>query len=189
MKTRLLSIVWIFFAILVLTGCNDETSDGLLDPNATIKIRPALVNDHLSSLRSANHLTGLDIVKQTDAMYFKYDSIIYDRGFHALQRDTIEPCLMMYGTDIIDQQGNYHPRFIESIDCVLIRIHDLDLESEWIDTIAYVPNEVLRSAQERIKAAYDVQDYTTCYQVFDSAFVFIPITGPEWRLLKELGVE
>ncbi len=187
MKTRLLSIVWIFFAILAFTGCNDETTNGLLDPNATIKIRPALVNDHLSSLRSANHLTGLEIVQLTDGMYFQYDSVTYERGFSPAQRDTVEPCLKMWATDIIDQEGNYHPRFIEATDCVLIRIHNLDQESEWIDTIAYVPNDVLRNAQAIIKPAYDTGDYATCYQAFDSAFVFIPITGAEWRALKEQG--
>lgn len=190
MKKSNLIAAFGFIAMLVFLGCNEEQGNGILDPDATIKIRPAEASlSNSPGLRSSLHLTGLEIVKLTDAMYFRYENTIFDRGFHALQRDTVEPCLMMYGTDIIDQQGNYHPRFIESTDCVLIRIHDLNQETEWIDTIAYVPNDVLHAAQVRIKAAYDVQDYNTCYQLFDSAFVFIPISGPEWRELKALGLE
>jgi hypothetical protein len=185
MKTRtLLFSLCIGLALAFAGCCEDETGTGLLDPNATIKIRPAA-----SALRSTGHLTGLQIVQLTDGMYFQHDSVTYERGFSPAQRDTVEPCLKMWATDIIDQEGNYHTRFIEATDCVLIRIHNLDQESEWIDTIAYVPNQVLRSAQAIIKPAYDEGDYATCYQVFDSAFVFIPITGAEWRALKEQGLE
>ena len=177
------NLLYILIALLSLIGCNNDNS-GLLDPNATIKIRPGL------QLRSAGeHLSPIDIVKQTDGMSFQFEDATYGRGFSDAQRDTIDPCLKMWGTDIIDQEGNYHARFIEGSDCVLIRVHNKYTENEWIDTIGYVPNTILQNAQIRIKAAYDNEDYTTCYQVFDSAFVFIPISGEEWRDLKDMNMQ
>lgn len=57
------------------------------------------------------------------------------------------------------------------------------------DTIAYIPNTILREAEKNIKEAYAQGDYETCYKLFDTALSFYPITGAEWRALKAQGIE
>lgn len=57
------------------------------------------------------------------------------------------------------------------------------------DTIAYIPNAVMREAEKNITEAYARGDYAACYKLFDTAITFFPITGAEWRALKEQGVE
>lgn len=170
----------------------------------------------ISGLRSdqinSEHLTALEIVKQADGVWFWNDPICghqaVGRGFDLSQRDTISPILKMWGTDIISQFGLYVPDFIEGVDCILDRIIYIDSKTKdtviwdpyknepynytfdkiWMDTIAYIPNSVLRNAELQVKAAYANGDYTTVYKIFNDAFTFTPITGAEWRALKEKGL-
>ena len=70
---------------LLFVGC--EKSDGKLDPNATLSIRPAAG----VKLRSTNpeHLTALEIAQQTTTMVFippTTNQPAY-RGFSEAQRD------------------------------------------------------------------------------------------------------
>ena len=53
------------------------------------------------------------------------------------------------------------------------------------DTIAYIPNSVMREAQGRIEKAYNEGNYTEVYKLFNETFRFRPITGKKWRELKE----
>lgn len=52
------------------------------------------------------------------------------------------------------------------------------------DTIGYVPNRVIRDAESKIKTAFEAGDYEECMRLFEQAYIFIPITGEEWRALK-----
>lgn len=190
MKTiRLFALI--LSCMTLLTSCDKEVSTGQLDPNAMINIRPGspIFAQNSAKLRSINasHLSALEIVKQTTNLVFTYEGDPWARGFSEPQRDTITPMLKMWGTDIIDFDGNYRAKFIESENCILQRIINADKPNMVIDTIAYIPNSTLRSAEARIKEAFAREDYTTCYQVFDSAFVFIPINGAEWEALKAAG--
>jgi hypothetical protein len=181
---RVIFLVMIFVS---LAGCKKEDNKGQLDPNAMVKIRPAVT-------RAEGHLSALEIVQETGNLKFYNRAIYGDQpvgiGFADSQRDLVTPCLKMWGTDIIYQDGSYVPDFIEAEDCVLQRVHNQgQAGQEWIDTIAYIPNAILRSSQVRIKAAYDVGNYTEVYRLFDSTYIFIPITGQEWRALKALGLQ
>lgn len=55
------------------------------------------------------------------------------------------------------------------------------------DTIGYIPNRVIRKAESDIKAAFEAGNYDECMRLFRDAYVFTPITGPEWRALKAKG--
>lgn len=55
------------------------------------------------------------------------------------------------------------------------------------DTVGYIPNSVVLKARELITEAFNRGDYDRCYQLFDSAYVFIPITGEKYRELKARG--
>lgn len=178
MKKLLLIIV----SFIILGAC-EKDNKGRLDPNAMISIWPA---GHVGT-KSTGHLSDYEIVRQTRTMSFYNPTHFGDqvgvRGFSEAQRDTINNRLLMWGTDIITQQGEYTGEFIEGFDIVIRRHPTIDTH----DTIAYVPNSVLNAARVRIQAAYAEQNYTAVYAIFDSAFVFIPITGAEWRALKAAG--
>jgi hypothetical protein len=58
-----------------------------------------------------------------------------------------------------------------------------------MDTIGYIPNSVMRSAETKIKAAYEAGDFESVRTLFFTAFTFTPITGDEWRELKRQGLQ
>lgn len=182
------------FAVM-LFSCDRQVQPFVLDPDATIKLRPDLSGWQITRSDSDSiaapdtvyspYLSPIEVVRQALGISF-YNYALFgnqavDRGFHTMQRDTISdpPCLMMYGTDIITQLGEYTPEFIEGEDCVLVRVVNNER-----DTIAYIPNNVMRTAESQIKIAYDAQDYEEVYRIFNEAFTFLPVTGPEWRAIK-----
>ncbi|HHU96823.1 MAG: hypothetical protein QM237_10955 [Bacteroidota bacterium] len=172
---------------LAFVGC--EKSDGKLDPNATLSIRPAAG----VKLRSTNpeHLTALEIVQQTTTMVFippTTNQPAY-RGFSEAQRDLNpdDPRLKMWGGDIITAEGMLVEDFIRAKNVVLTIDYRIIDGSDRIDTIAYIPNKTLQDAYVIIKPAFDSGDYEAVYQVFDNAYRFIPITGTEYAELQKQG--
>ena len=180
----------LLFVALALASC-DKKEPKLLDPNAVLSIRPAKG----VQLRSNNpeHLSALEIVKQCNAMRFIYHHTGTPavRGWADAQKDLNheDPRLKMWGTDIITSWGTLEKEFIKAKDVVFEIDYGLIDGSNRIDTIAYIPNKTLIDAYNIIKPAYDSGDYETVYSVFDQAYRFIPITGAEWRALKEQGQE
>lgn len=200
-------ILFLLIVTTVFVSC--DKSDGKLDPNATIKIRPAAG----VKLRAADgQLTALEIIQQTYNMEFWNESFNQEapltRGFSEAQRDYDTPLLKMWGTDIIAQDGSFETVFIDGHDVVLLRkilirkegdntttliadpftisfdelVRPGDIVKD--DTIAYIPNRIISAARTAIKAAYDSEDYSECYRLFDNAFTFTPITGDEYKRLK-----
>lgn len=180
-----------------MAACNKDDDDVFrLDPNATISLKPDLSAWTLKSsdLKSdSEYLTPLEIVQQTSVMRFKNDRNFGDndltRGFSETQRslNSDPPMLLMWGTDIIDSEGNYVREFIEGNDCIL-EVWETNSAYSDKDTIAYIPNSVLRAAEAAIIEAYNNNDYETVYQLFNEAFTFRPTTGAEYRALKEQGL-
>ena len=127
------------------------------------------------------------------------------RGFdfdddYGTQRDTINNKFLLWGVDIIQEDGSLG-WFITSLsDFVIITLRTpnsspanprnyhgtLDLPH---DTIAYVPNKIFQEARDKIMSAYERKNYQECYRLFDSAFIFIPTTGEKWRAMKASGIE
>lgn len=129
------------------------------------------------------------------------------------QRDTISdnPALLMFGTDIIDSEGRFNKSFLFARDVVIFgkryqgklttygdrQSYGDDFENSLgyligkqgvKDTIAYIPNAVMREAQGRIEKAYNEGNYTEVYKLFHETFRFRPITGRKWRELKAQGL-
>ena len=174
----LLSILFIAFA-----ACSsDDENNNVLDSDAMISLRPAAGT---KASTNPEHLSGLEIVKQATGVKLWNKDMNPDnaigRGFADAQRDTVNVRLLMWGTDIIDQDGKYVPDFIEGEDLVLVMHHDNNID---MDTIGYIKNTTLRTAETQIKEAFEKKDYAKCYEIFDEAFTFLPITGTEWRELK-----
>lgn len=184
-------ILFSLLAVALAFASCGKKEPKLLDPNAVLSIRPAKG----VQLRSNNpeHLSALEIVKQCNAMRL----ILHDtgepgvRGWADAQKDLNpeDPRLKMWGTDIITSWGTLEKDFILARDVVFEINYGLIDGSNRRDTIAYIPNKTIIDAYNIIKPAFDAGDYETVYSVFDQAYRFIPITGPEWRALKEQGQE
>ena len=197
---------------MILVACKDkEPKVFKVDPYAMIALKPAPGAWNLKAMRvmsvGTSHLSPLEIVLQTANMKL-YNIPIYGdqavgRGFSLPQRDMEAPMLKMWGTDIIQMDGTLTYDFIGAKKCVLERLFYVigedtillnpitrepneSLASKVIvDTIAYIPDSVLAIAKQRIETAYANNDHEEVYRLFNEAFTFYPITGPEWRQLKE----
>lgn len=176
---------------VVIFACEKEEKKerrDLLDPNALVSIYPA---KGVKSESNPEHLSALEIVKQTAEMQFinKRDYPFEEslrRGFGDPMRDTIAPRLMMWARDIIYLDTTLVTAFLYAENIILVR--DMtEILNEIRDTIAYIPNSVMRLAESLIVPAFNDGDYTTCYELFDSLFVFEPITADEYRELKKQG--
>lgn len=55
------------------------------------------------------------------------------------------------------------------------------------DTIGYIPQSVRNEAFERILEAEKRKDYDAIYKIFNEAFVGIPCTAEEYKILKAEG--
>jgi len=193
----------LFLAIVaILFGCTDDRDINPPKPfsiKATdmISIRPASgvklkVKSQLdSTIVDTVHLSALEIVKKTTIIQYNFNNVKWERVFESNQRDTISntPCLKMYGLDIINQEGNYVPDFIEATNCILIKF---DLHAPYgapRDTLAYIPNATLRAAEILIKQAYEAKDIELVIKTFNEAFTFIPITGAEYKALKAKNLQ
>ena len=176
-------------AALILASCSKE--DGrITDPNAKLSLRPAAG----VTLKSGNpaHLTAYEIVKRTNSIAFINEKV-YDkpleRGFGDEQRDFVNNRLLLFATDVINEDGSIRLDFIEGRDFVLYEMYWVGSTDGHMqrDTIAYLPNSVVRAAETEIKSAYNSGNYKECYRLMDEAFRFTPITGAEWRELKRHG--
>ena len=197
--------------IALFTSCSSDDSDKShrLDPNATILLNPdksafptahAFTNaadpddrpedqpGYYSTTVPGDQLSPLDIVKQAGGLFFIPPD---DKGgnytFDPHERDFDTPCLKMWGIDIINQEGELVYAFIDAKDVVVWREHNFDQATEYEDTIAYLPNSVLRDAAPKIKAAYKAGNYEEVYKIFHEAYTFRPITGEQWEELKKKG--
>lgn len=174
----------VFILIIGLFACKKDPIKGKLDPNAVVSIRPDIT---AMQTKAVWHLSNKEIVKQARNISFYNEAVAgtnLTRAFIEAHRDTVNIRLLMWGTDIIDQFGNYVTEFIGGRDFVIRRNLASPTQTPIYDTIAYIPQSVINSARSQIKAAYDAGDFSTVYALFDNAFKFRQINGAEWRALK-----
>lgn len=145
-----------------------------LNPDAMITIRPANGVQLRSTIVG---LTALEVVQQATSMKLQmryFDDLdngqykIAGRGFNEeTMKDFNIPALKMLGIDVINANGEYI-RDLTTAKSVFIT----DING---DTLAYVPDEVIKAARPLIEAAYADENYTEVYRLFDEAFTFLPI--------------
>jgi len=143
--------------IIALFACEKEDKKGKLDPNAVVSIRPDL---SAVATKAAWHLSNKEIVKQARNISFYNEAVFPGPGtrfFIEAHRDTVNVRLMMWGTDIINQFGEYVTEFIEGRDFVIRRNLAGPTQTPVYDTIAYIPQSVIAGARSQIKAAYDAE--------------------------------
>lgn len=180
-------LILVSIIAIIAISCSKENNGFVKDPNAKLSLRPAVG----VTLKSDNpsHLSAYEIVKRTWEISF-INKKVYDlplaRGFGESQRDYTNNRLLLFATDVINEDGSLKLDFIEGSDFILY-------EQYWVggtdgymkkDTIAYLQNSEVRAAEIAIKSAYSNKNYNECYRLMDDAFRFKPITGAEWRSLK-----
>ena len=155
-----------------------------------ISIRPAASAANAPQKVKADdaHLSALEIVKQAHHFRGNYNGVLWEGGFSAKDTISESPKLMFWAQYVISVDGtaSLQEDVIASTDLVLIK-QSGSYPNYINDTIAYIPNSVLRAAETAIRKAYADKDIDECFRLFDSAYTFTPITGAEWRDLKANG--
>ena len=124
------------------------------------------------------------------------------------QRDTIQGKLFWFNEDVLDK-GKLGWIF-ESYDFVFVAMYALDGQryvnwwgsiDNWEelnpgvdrnlnyvnDTVAYIPNRLLRETRDLAQEALDRGDTLACQRIFDEHLKYYPITGAEYRELQARG--
>lgn len=171
-------VLFLLISIALFASCekkdNQSKDKGLLDPYATILIRPA------DGVRSSGEMTALEIVEDAQQIvyqsnyfydYYKEDADVIRRGFNDQQKDFDIPALKMLAIDVINEKGEYVKTFTHAFDFYII--------NEDKDSIAYVPDQVIKDARIAIEEAFQQKDYETVYDLFNTAFTFLPLTEKE----------
>jgi len=189
----------LFYLLIALTliGCKTEepeTKKFQIDPTAMVYIKPTSqpANAPMFIGKSTGHLTPLEIVKKATGLRFYNDKLgagDWAGGFAGKDTISLIPAFLRYGTDVINPDGfgvpYLVPDFIYAYDCVI----EIFRSNKDIDTIAYIPNSVLRKAESDIKNALANKDTAIVYSIFQNAFKFTPITGAEYRALKKQNLQ
>ena len=169
-------ILFLLIASLAFASCDKKDlpePKGQLAPNAMITIRPAKGVQLRSTVTG---LTALEVVEQ--AVNIKWQSNWFDnrywedakdisRTFIEEHKDYEKPALLMWGTDIITQEGDFYKDFIYGYNVVITDNNN--------DTIAYIPDAVINTARPLIESAFADENYNEVYRLFNEAFTFIPI--------------
>lgn len=165
----------ILIVLTLFISCGKEeippTDKGKPDPNAMILIKPGK-----QTKTTFTGLSNRQIVE--DAFAIRYTShysgnVYYDdakeigRAFNEDMKDVEKLELKMLGIDVITAEGDYYRD--------LTYAYDVYLTTRDNDTIGYVPDNVIKDARTAIEAAWEDQDYNTIYQLFNTAFIFLPI--------------
>lgn len=210
-------LVFLFILAPLLMACGSDTPEtpsntkGKILPDQLVRIEAAQgVRTRAAEAEYTEDgeklLTALEVVKQgqifsgtffdqPDTSLIWQPSRYYhgERGFGDWMRDTVSavPALLMFSEDILSERG-LQPNYLKAYDVLILgKMKSPERNNKHgffeRDTIAYVPNSVLREAEKKIYKAYADSNYTEVYRLFHEAYKFIPITGKQWQRLKEAG--
>jgi hypothetical protein len=151
----------------------------------------------LTTSKSETHLTPVEVAKEATYIVYRVKEWGWNPGkLYIIDglRDTVNGILMRNSWDILDP-SNYalDSAFITGKDMVLERyLNGWTLQDgiNWphIDTIGYIPNSVLKNAYDLIIPAFKNKQWQEIYDIFNEKFVFLPITGAEYRELVRTGL-
>lgn len=181
MKNLLYTIVLAVSAASIFTACQKDKSKGKLDSNSKLYISPA---PGVKSTDDTIHLSAREIVLQAKVISWPHNDNSekhFSLGVDDWNRDTVNNRLIFGSQSVVVNDGTLNPEFIEARNLVLVTTGKFGV---YVDTIAYIPNNTIRKAEKEIMAAYAIEDYTTCNKLFETAFMFTPINGKEWRDLE-----
>lgn len=193
--------------VAVFTACNNDEeptrkTKGRLDPNAQVTISPAegVQVRAIGDADSDTAFTALEVMLRAHGMYYhtewsgqtKYNYEMYNgMGFGPNQKDTANAKLKFWGIAIIDQDGDLVKDLLYGRDFVIVGgDHRLPWPEYSMkkDTLAYIPESVVRNARQKIEQAYADSNFTEVYRLFDEAFTYIPCTAKQYKELKAKGL-
>lgn len=95
---------------------------------------------------------------------------------------------MFKGTD-----GSWRYDWCDAVDVVLLKFIKERPDGVWpnrsiFDTLAYIPNSVMKEVGEELRTAIQKEDAVAATKILRDKYKFIPITGAEWRELKKNGL-
>lgn len=167
-----------FAALFIgLSGCGKD--DGIRHGTVDINVRA-------TATKAGDVLSPKEIVKQCLAMESLFENGEWSRrGWADRQRDTVNCKLLMYASDIIDEDyGTLHDD-INARDFLVAKYAWLVNDKD--EVIAYIPSANLEEARRKIHAAYDKGDLSEVYRLFQDAYTAIPISQEDYDILKEEG--
>jgi len=139
------------------------------------------------------HLSALEVVKQAHSLSYYNDSTMsssyWQAGFAGKDTISENPALLRWGEEIITLDGFGVPILVKSFIYAYDMVVERKIGDSRLDTIAYIPNQQMRNAELNIKIALENKDTLAVYDIFNNAFKFIPITGIEYKELKEQGLQ
>ncbi len=200
--------------VCLLSACSKDNKSGFLDPNSKISLqgkntitRTAEIDTIDIIVRHCDNIRFRNLEGIQGAASLPFGNYYYDE-MNGSKRDFENKRFLWSGGYVIETNPNgtgisQLGSFITDAEDLIFAVpidkttgEYIDLSDEhWairptrFDTLGYIPNRILKKAQQDIQDAYAKKDFATCYNLFDTAFVFIPITGEKWRALKEAGIE
>ena len=169
----LLSVVAVATAF-ASCGKGDKWRNGTL----AINVRESVAT------KADGHLTPAQIVKKAWVIVWSNgdDALNITRGFTDEQRDTVNNKLLMLSTDVISDIGE-----LKDGDGDFINSQDIRIVDSTDVVIAYIPTTAVRKVRSSIIDAYNRNDYDEVYDIFNDAFVAVPISQSEYDALVERG--
>ncbi|MDD4729466.1 MAG: hypothetical protein PHN55_12050 [Dysgonamonadaceae bacterium] len=173
-------IIYSLIVLFALVSCEKEAEKvkPVWDSTATITIRPA---KGVKTRTVVGGLAAIEIVEKATSIHYtshyvdnKYDASAktFSRAFNADMKDFEIPALKMLAIDVISAEGDYYRDLTNATDFYIVEVDD---PNNRIDTLAFVPDEVISSARPLIEEAFNNQNYDEVYRLFDEAFTFLPI--------------
>lgn len=203
------NILLLLLLSLVLFGCKKEKSNPAFN----------VVITGTTSADPNSRAYVIDLEEQAELNYIaryayeiscrstEFPHINPARGFTMSQRDTINGKLFMIRGDAVNEQPEaiYPGYFISDWHHSVItiafdatgrlfdqKLSDMDVHFEHpftIDTIAYIPEQVVAPARVKMMEAFQRQDYDECYRLLEESFIYVPCTGEEYRAMEAAGLE
>ena len=176
------------FALLALAvsfaSCDKDPKPEVkkpLDPFAQILVH---VKPTLATRADSKAMTPREMLeKATHFQLWKKDVKDHPvtRSIGDNEKDFEKLAFLWWGDDVIEKDTIV--TFWRDVKDLLI-LHD-HLPAP--DTIGYIPQSVRNEAFERILEAEKRKDYDEIYKIFNEAFVGIPCTAEEYKILKAEG--
>ena len=184
-----------------LTACNNNkgTEPVKLDPDSKIYISCQTSKADENGLETAEYIVRncayMRVKPIKEGAVGRMDLGLYEDNYEA-HRDLANNRFILYGSDAVTEEGQ--PGIFFQFEDVTFsvakingkRVHPFEtpgtqLDQIGEDTIAYIPNAIIKKAQEDIMQAIAEGDSQKAYQIMMDGFVFIPIKdGAEWRRLE-----
>lgn len=181
MKKLLFFITIAFLAF----SCSKEDVAKKFDTTKTINVR---------AFKTLKSYSTSEIVKTVDCYSWQYDRTPTERytprGFLFDQdKDTINNIIKLRH-ELLFMDDKIYDMFVNGYNFVFVRRIWNEKHNDVIrvDTIAYIPNSMLKKARAIIEDNHAKGNYEACYAAMDTCYKFVPTTNLEYRELKKKGL-